>query len=149
MVFLEALRRASAVRFVDGSALPWLLVVATNLARNQSRARRRYRALLARLPSPIPQADIADDVAADLESRERTARLRGAMGSLRPAEQDVLALCDLAELSYEEAATALGVPVGTVRSRLSRARAKLRGALAPNGDSTTALQVATDPEAAR
>jgi len=71
------------------------------------------------------------------------------MGSLRPAEQDVLALCDLAELSYEEAATALGVPVGTVRSRLSRARAKLRGALTPNGDSTTALHVATDPEAAR
>lgn len=149
MVFLEALRRASAARFVDGSALPWLLVVATNLARNQSRARRRYRALVARLPGPVPHADIADDVAADLDARERTALLRNAMGSLRPAEQDVVTLCDLADLSYEEAATALGVPVGTVRSRLSRARAKLRRSLAANGDPTTALHVATDPEAAR
>jgi len=49
-----------------------------------------------------------------------------AIAKLPRREQDVLALCAWAELSYEEAAVALGVPVGTVRSRLSRARARIR-----------------------
>jgi RNA polymerase sigma factor (sigma-70 family) len=49
-----------------------------------------------------------------------------AIAELPGREQDVLALCAWAELSYEEAAVALGVPVGTVRSRLSRARARIR-----------------------
>ena len=49
-----------------------------------------------------------------------------AIAKLPRREQDVLALCAWAKLSYEEAAVALGVPVGTVRSRLSRARARTR-----------------------
>jgi RNA polymerase sigma factor (sigma-70 family) len=145
MVFLEALRRADAVRFVAGSALPWLLVVATNLARNHARARRRYRALLSRLPSPEPIGDIADDVIDALDSHDQASRLTAALGTLRRSEQDVVALCDLAQLSYVEAADALDVPVGTVRSRLSRARGKLRRAL---GDQASTHRVA-DPEVAR
>ena len=129
MVFLEAVRRAEAVHFVDGSALPWLLVVATNLARNQGRARRRYRALLSRLPAPEPLADIADEVIDALDNRDQASRLTAALSTLRRSDQDVITLCDLAGLSYTEAAVALHIPVGTVRSRLSRARAKLRRAL--------------------
>ena len=48
------------------------------------------------------------------------------IGRLPRREQEVFALCGWSELSYEDAALALGVPVGTVRSRLSRARARLR-----------------------
>jgi len=69
MVFLEALRRTAAVRFENGSALPWLVVVATNLARNQARTRRRYRSMLARLPAPDPEADELRFVHGD-DSRE-------------------------------------------------------------------------------
>ncbi len=145
MVFLEALRRADAVHFVDGSALPWLLVVATNLARNQSRARRRYGALLARLPAPESLGDIADDVIDALDNRDQGLRLTAALGKLRRSEQDVIALCDLAGLSYVEAAGAFNIPVGTVRSRLSRARAKLRRAL---GDEPS-MQRLSGPEVAR
>ena len=53
------------------------------------------------------------------------ARLRAALGRLRPPDRDVLLLCVWQGLTYAEAAVALGVPVGTVRSRLSRARARL------------------------
>jgi RNA polymerase sigma factor (sigma-70 family) len=145
MVFLEALRRADAVRFVDGSALPWLLVVATNLARNQARARRRYRALLSRLPAPETVGDVAEEVIATVDNHDQALRLTAALGTLRRSEQDVVALCDLAGLSYVQAADALGIPVGTVRSRLSRARAKLRRAL---GDEPSMHPVA-GPEVAR
>lgn len=62
IVFLEALRRAADVRFVDGSVRPWLLVVATNTARNQARARRRYRLMLSKLPDPGAEPDVADEV---------------------------------------------------------------------------------------
>jgi len=56
-----------------------------------------------------------------------------ALSNLPKREQDVVALCLWADLSYEEAGAALGVPVGTVRSRLSRARARLREPGGPDG----------------
>jgi DNA-directed RNA polymerase specialized sigma24 family protein len=56
LVFLEAWRGRDRVRFVDGSVRPWLLATATNVARNASRARRRYDAVLARLPHDQPLA---------------------------------------------------------------------------------------------
>jgi RNA polymerase sigma factor (sigma-70 family) len=135
VVFLEALRRADAIRFVDGSALPWLLVVATNVARNHSRARRRYGSLLARLPDPSPAPDIADEVVTSIASIEAGARVAAALKALSMADQRVLALCDLAGLSYLAASQALRVPVGTIRSRLSRARARLRKELAAHDPS--------------
>jgi RNA polymerase sigma factor (sigma-70 family) len=129
MVFLEAWRKARRVRFVDGSIKPWLLVVATNIARTQARTRRRYEAMLCRLPRDDSALDAAEEVLADIEAEQRAAELAQAIATLRKVDQEVLALCDLAELSYADAAAALSVPVGTVRSRLSRARAKLRNAL--------------------
>jgi RNA polymerase sigma-70 factor (ECF subfamily) len=129
MVFLEAWRKAGNVRFVDGSLRPWLLVVATNITRTQARARRRYEAMLSRLPHEDLTADAAEEVISDLDAEQSAALLARAMATLGKAHQEILALCDLAELSYAEAAAVLAVPVGTVRSRLSRARRKLRGAL--------------------
>jgi len=129
MVFLEAWRKASKVRFVDGSIKPWLLVVATNVTRTQARARRRYEAMLSRLPHEDLAGDAAEEVIIGLDAEQLAAQLARAMATLGKADQEVIALCDLAELSYADAAVALAVPVGTVRSRLSRARRKLRGAL--------------------
>src|SRR5215467_3124664 len=125
-VFLQAWRRRGEVRFSGDSALPWLLGVANNATRNAQRTLRRYRLLLAKLPPAGEEADIAPD-AADRVDQERLAQqLLRAMGGLRQSEREVIALCDWAGLSYAEAAVAMGVPEGTVRSRLSRARERLR-----------------------
>ena len=125
-VFLEAWRRRGEVRFSGDSALPWLLGVANNATRNAQRTLRRHRALLAKLPPPADEADFALDAAARVDSERLAEHLLCAMAGLRRAEQEVLALCDWAGLSYAQAAVALGVPEGTVRSRLSRARKHLR-----------------------
>ena len=131
LVFFEAWRKAARARFVDESLRPWLLAVATNLARTQVRSRRRYEAMLARLASRQVEADSADEVLANLDAEYRAVQLGRAISGLTKADQQVLSLCDLGELSYEQAAAVLRIPVGTVRSRLSRARARLRRAMNP------------------
>jgi RNA polymerase sigma factor (sigma-70 family) len=125
IVFLEAWRRRGQVVLERDEALPWLLGVATNVLRNVRRSQRRHRAALERLPRERV-ADFAGDVDERLDDeRQMRAALR-ALRKLSRDDQDVLALCVWEELTYEQAALALGVPVGTVRSRLSRARARLR-----------------------
>ena len=125
VVFLEAWRKRRDIRLQDGSLLPWLYGVATNVLRNRSRSLRRYSAALARLPRGL-EADFADDVAERLDDEGQMRTILEAFEGLSKRDQDVLALCVWSELSYAEAAVALDVPVGTVRSRLSRARARLR-----------------------
>ena len=125
IVFLEAWRRRTQVQLERDEAIPWLLGVATNVLRNLRRSQRRHRAALERLPRERV-ADFAADVDARLDDeRQMRATLR-ALDKLSRSDQDVLALCVWEELTYEQAALALGIPVGTVRSRLSRARARLR-----------------------
>jgi RNA polymerase sigma-70 factor (ECF subfamily) len=126
VVFLEAWRRRREVDLTTESILPWLLAVANNAIRNRTRSVRRYRHVLAKLPSAVVEPDPADDVAARIDDERTMRRVLHAVGQLTQAEQDVLALCVWAGLSYVDAAVALGIPVGTVRSRLSRARNHLR-----------------------
>ncbi len=136
-VFLEAWRRRAEVRFSGDSVLPWLLGVANNATRNAQRTLRRHSLLLAKLPPPGEESDIAADAAERVDSERLARHLLCAMTGLRRAEQEVLALCDWAGLSYSEAAVALGVPEGTVRSRLSRARQHLRDLACRQAPSTT------------
>jgi RNA polymerase sigma factor (sigma-70 family) len=121
VVFLEAWRLRERVRIVDGSVLPWLLVTATNVCRNQSRSARRYRAVLARLPAPEPTPDHA----ADDDSGEAVQALR----TLSAADQHLLTLSVLEGYPERDIAATLGVPAGTVKSRLSRARQRFARAL--------------------
>jgi RNA polymerase sigma-70 factor (ECF subfamily) len=123
LTFLEAWRKRSGVRVVDGSVLPWLLVTATNVARNQQRAARRHRALLARLPAAEHTADPAQ--------RADYAGVAARFDELSLADRQVLTLCVIEGYSEREAAEALGVAVGTVKSRLSRARGRLAASVAP------------------
>ncbi|WP_051452285.1 sigma-70 family RNA polymerase sigma factor [Actinospica robiniae] len=127
-VFLEAWRVRGRIEPGGGTLRPWLLGIATNLARNHNRAARRGWMLTARLPaySQHSMPDIADEVARSVDNDALVRATREALARLRPEERELLALCVWAELSYEEAAEALGIPVGTVRSRISRARAKVR-----------------------
>ncbi|MFI6758025.1 RNA polymerase sigma factor [Micromonospora sp. NPDC050417] len=139
LTFLEAwrLRERVDVTADSGSLRPWLLGIATNVARNVRRAARRHDVALARL-SPEVEPDFADEVGNRVDDHERLALVRAAMVALRKPEREVLALCVWSGLDYAEAAVALDVPVGTVRSRLSRARKKLTklvaaGRLRPQG----------------
>ncbi|MEV4287251.1 RNA polymerase sigma factor [Nonomuraea bangladeshensis] len=129
VVFLEAWRRRGEVRIHRESALPWLLGVANNVLRNRHRSLRRHRAALERLPARAYEPDPAEDVAGRLDGERRMRAILALVDRLPPADREVLALCVWSELTYEEAAVALGVPVGTVRSRLSRARSRLKDLL--------------------
>ncbi|MEU7071259.1 RNA polymerase sigma factor [Streptomyces narbonensis] len=128
--YLEAWRLRQKVDPEGGSLRPWLLGVATNVARNHCRGNRRYRraasAYAAAGAAEAAMPDHASEVAGRLDDRRRIAATLRALGTLRRSEREVLVLCLWEGLAYTEVAAALGVPVGTVRSRLSRARAKLR-----------------------
>lgn len=117
ITFLEAWRNRDRVRFVDDSVLPWLLVTATHVSSNLRRSARRHRSLLARLPAEISSPDHAD--------RIDDGHAYQALQSLSQADQLVITLCVLEGLAEKETASVLGVPVGTVKSRLSRAKARL------------------------
>ncbi|MGK5685489.1 RNA polymerase sigma factor [Actinoplanes sp. URMC 104] len=125
IVFLEAWRRRGDVELVDGNALPWLYGIARRTVQHRWRTALRHRRALDRLGAAPAAPDHADEVAARLDDERELARLREAFERLRPPDRDVLVLCVWQGLTYAEAAVALGVPVGTVRSRLSRARARL------------------------
>ena len=124
-VFLEVWRHRRRVQAHDGSALPWLYGVATNVCRNLTRSRRRRVRALAAVPAAADEPDHADRVTDRLASQERMRSVLRAVDALPAREREVLGLVAWSGLSYEQAAAALGVPVGTVRSRLSRARARL------------------------
>ena len=123
--FLEAWRHRDRVVLTEATALPWLLGVAFNLSRNASRSQRRFQAAVARLPRDDVSADHADAVAERLDDQRRVREALEAVGRLSEDERAVIALVALGDLTYEEAALALRVPVGTVRSRLFRARRRL------------------------
>ncbi|WP_433179159.1 RNA polymerase sigma factor [Actinoallomurus sp. CA-150999] len=126
VVFLESWRRRDDVRIARETALPWFLGVANNVLRNARRSMRRHQAALARVPPALPEPDPADDVGDRLDDERAMRRVTELLRRLPAADRDVIELCLWDGLSYEDAATALDVPVGTVRSRLSRARARLR-----------------------
>jgi RNA polymerase sigma-70 factor (ECF subfamily) len=129
ITFLEAWRHRDRLPAEEDGVLPWLLGVANNVVRNGRRSQRRYRAFLERVPEATI-APAAEELAVGHSATE--ARLRDALeaiATLSRGEQEVVMLVLWSGLSYREAATALSVPVGTVQSRLSRARSKLKIAL--------------------
>lgn len=125
IVFLEAWRQRER-ELPPEKVLPWLYGVATNVVRNRRRSERRYTAALRRVPVPPPEGSFADRVDERLSDEPEAQELLRALARLPRRDQDVLVLCGWCELSYEDVAAALGIPVGTVRSRLSRARQRLR-----------------------
>jgi RNA polymerase sigma-70 factor (ECF subfamily) len=125
IVFLEAWRRRNKP-LPRGKEMPWLLGIATNVVRNRRRSERRHAAALRRFPAPNPEPSFADDSDERIDDEELMGRALALLARLPRREQEVFALCAWSEVGYEDAAVALRIPVGTVRSRLSRARARLR-----------------------
>jgi RNA polymerase sigma-70 factor (ECF subfamily) len=143
VVFIEAWRRRDQDLPPD-KVLPWLYGIATNVVRNQRRSERRYAAALDRVPAVRPEQDFAGVSDEQVDDEWQTQGALNLLRKLPQREQDVFVLCAWMELSYEDAAIALRVPVGTVRSRLSRARARLRelnpGSGHEQDDNTTFLE---------
>ena len=127
--FLAAFRRRKRYDLRRADARPWLYGIAANVMGKHRRAEVRMLRAFARTgadPVADGHADRVDSrVAAAAVQRDLAAALAG----LPPADRDVLLLIAWADLSYEETAAALRIPVGTVRSRLNRARRKVREAL--------------------
>lgn len=126
LTFLEAWRLRERVLPGDDSLRPWVLGIATNVTRNTARAARRHQAALTRVPPPDPVPDFADEVTQRLADTEELAAAQKALSKMRRGEREVFTLCVWEGLDAATAAEALGVAVGTVRARLSRARRRLR-----------------------
>lgn len=124
--FLELWRRRFDVRLVDGSVLPWLLVAAGYLARNQGRQTRRYRAILEELPRERREVDPAEEAERRIEFRDQSGRVATAISRLRPKDAQLIAMTALSDCSVAQAGEALGLSPGAARVRLHRARARLR-----------------------
>ena len=125
--FLVAWRSHGRAPLQAESALPLLYGIATNALRNQRRSLRRRREAFARLPlERVEETDFAEDASTRLDDQAAMRQLLRLFARLPRREQDVVALCDWSGLSYEDAAVALDIPIGTVRSRLARGRRRLR-----------------------
>jgi RNA polymerase sigma factor (sigma-70 family) len=90
------------------------------------------------------QHDWAERSVANLTAQSVRAQLAEALARLARPDRDVLLLIGWEQLSYDEAARALGIPVGTVRSRLHRARTKIREALADTPAAATYEEILTN-----
>ena len=126
LTFLEAWRMRDRIEPGRESLRPWLLGIAVNVSRNMARASRRHQAAMSRLPPPPVVPDFAEDLAGRLDDTAQLREVGKALAALRRGERELIALCVWSDLDYASAAKLLGVPIGTVRSRLSRARCKLR-----------------------
>jgi RNA polymerase sigma-70 factor (ECF subfamily) len=126
IVFMETWRRRNKIEVRHGTLLVWLYGVANNVLRNQARSTRRYKDFLARLPRDEPVPDSADEAVARIDDERRMRVVLEKIGDLSTRDQEIVTLCLWEGLSYEDAARSLGIPMGTVRSRLSRARQRLQ-----------------------
>ncbi|MBB5960347.1 RNA polymerase sigma-70 factor (ECF subfamily) [Saccharothrix tamanrassetensis] len=123
--FLVAWRKRDRLRLERDSALPWLLAVATNVVRSDRRTVARRLRLFHRVPVEQPIPDHADQVAARVDDQRRMEELLGAVNRLPRNEREALAMCVWSGVSYADAAAVLGIAEGSVRARVSKAKARL------------------------
>ena len=128
-VFLAAFRQRGSYDRNRPDARPWLYGIATNLIGRHRRSEvRALKALSATGVDPVTEA-FAERSDARVAAAANSRPLAKALAALKAPFRDALLLVAWADLTYEETAAALGVPVGTVRSRVSRARSTMRAAL--------------------
>lgn len=128
-VFLTAFRSRDRYDPTRPDARPWLYGIATNLIGQHRRTERRRTELLARTEAVWASESFVDRSDARIAAERLRPRLVAVLSRLPAADRDLLLLVAWADLTYEETAHALGVPIGTVRSRLHRVRKKVRRAL--------------------
>jgi RNA polymerase sigma-70 factor (ECF subfamily) len=131
-LFRIAFERRKTFDTSRASALPWLYGIGSNLLLKHRRGEARWLRAGARMAAGLEATDRRASAAA-LDARVLFPRVANAIEALPDDERDALLLFAWEELPYQSVAEALDVPVGTVRSRLNRARARLRELLESNG----------------
>lgn len=127
--FLVAFRERERFDAARGGVRPWLYGIATNLLAKHRRSEVRRWKALSRTEAAGQVDSHENAVAARVAAGQVTGRLAGALAGLAKRDRDVVLLVALGGLAHAEVATALGIPYGTVASRLNRARKQLRKAL--------------------
>jgi RNA polymerase sigma factor (sigma-70 family) len=142
--FLTAFAKRDRYDLGYSDARPWLYGIATNLVGQQRRDEaRQYRIRRGAVAEPeVP--DHADRVAAGVTAQTMRALLDAALAALPAGDRDVLLLIAWEQLTYQEVSRALAIPAGTVRSRLHRARTKVRQALAGTDAAATYEELTTN-----
>jgi RNA polymerase sigma-70 factor (ECF subfamily) len=130
--FLAAFRRRHTYDLSRPDARPWLFGILTReLGRHERAERAHYRALARSAASSTPADSPADAVVDRVSAGAARNQLAAALAALPARDRDVLLLVAWGDFAYGDVASALDIPVGTVRSRLNRARRKVRDALGP------------------
>ena len=132
--FLAAFHRRDRYDLECESARPWLYGIATNLMGRYRRPEVQQYRMLARTGHDPVTEPFTDRVDAAVTAEGLRGQLAAALARLPAAHRDTLLLVVWGDLSYNEAATALGIPIGTVRSRMNRARTSLRRSLTTAGE---------------
>jgi len=136
-VFRIAFERRWSYRPDRPSARPWLYGIASNLVLKHRRGvARRIRATGRLAAMPDSQEGLEDRVAAAVDAEQLLPAVADAVASLPDADRQTLLLFAWEELSYDDIAQALDIPVGTVRSRLNRARLRIRELVTLGGKQT-------------
>ena len=134
--FLVAFERRDSFDHVWTDARPWLFGIATNLLRRHHRTEAKILKTLAKSSSRNTYPDNTERIAEQLDAVATTSVLAVALRRLSPVDRECILLYAWADLSYEGIAQATNVPIGTVRSRLNRARRILREVAGPYRNST-------------
>jgi RNA polymerase sigma-70 factor (ECF subfamily) len=131
--FTEAFDFRARFDTARSDARPWLFGIATNLLRHHHRSEARRLRAYARVDRPSDTHEAEGAIEARLDAQRAAPMIATALAQLSTDERDVLLLYAWADLRYEEIAVALQIPIGTVRSRLNRARGRLRELIGRSG----------------
>ena len=136
-VFVTAFRRRASYDPSRGSVSAWLYGIASHQLQTRFRSdARAARALRRAWAEQIADGAWCDRVDAAIDDRARLRRVIAALAAMPATDREVITLFAWERLSYEDIATIVGVEIGTVRSRLSRARARLRELVVTSGEET-------------
>lgn len=128
--FLRAFDRRHRFDVDQATSLPWLFGIAANVSRERIRKLSRGVRAVSRLGPPPMVSPFEAEAVERIDAGTRSQDLASALSKLTPDEYAVLALAALADFSYQDIADSLDVPIGTVRSRLARAKRRMRELLA-------------------
>ena len=142
--FLAAFAKRDRYDLSHADARPWLYGIATNLVGQHRRDQARQYQISQAAPAEPEVPGHADRVAADVTAQAARPLLDAALAALADGDRDVLLLIAFEQLTYQEVARALDIPVGTVQSRLHRARTKVRQALAGTEAAATYEELTTN-----
>jgi RNA polymerase sigma factor (sigma-70 family) len=133
-VFRIAFEKRASYDCTRPNARPWLYGIATReLAKHRRGEARRLHAVARLAARGAATVDVADAVSRAVDASQRWPEVAAAVAALPDGERDALVLAVWEELSYDAIAAALDIPIGTVRSRINRARRRLREPAAAPG----------------